>query len=225
MIAGKHRRRMGSALWEFLWLIDKVTREEDGRGLVLGGKPITCAEIARDLEMSERSVSTALQRLRGAGYIETHRRPVGVAIVVLKSKKRAARHSPPPPRAAETCGSETKTSSDRYAETGVSDTKVSSGHSEESCVSLSSHDMYKDITEDSTKDRPIDNLFQEIETLPEEERRELELQAIRDMATQPFPRNFLIETPNGHILGRSPASRMVHRFFTQMAYERAKKGI
>jgi DNA-binding Lrp family transcriptional regulator len=216
---------MGSALWEFLWLIDKVTREEDGRGLVLGGKPITCAEIAEDLGVSERSVSTALQRLRGAGYIETHRRPVGVAIVVLKSKKRAARHSPPPPRTAETCGSETKTSSDRYAETCGSDTKVSSGHSEESCVSLSSHDMYRDITEDSTKYRPIDNLFQEIETLPEEERRELELQAIRDMASQPFPRNFLVETRNGYILGPKPAGRMVHRVFTRMAYEKARKGI
>jgi hypothetical protein len=41
LLKDDHRKRIGSAVWEFMWLIDKITRiDEDGKGWVLGGKPI-----------------------------------------------------------------------------------------------------------------------------------------------------------------------------------------
>jgi DNA-binding MarR family transcriptional regulator len=236
LTTGKHHRGMGAALWEFLWLVDKVTREENGRGLVLGGKPITCAEIARDLEITKRQVLIQLQKLRRGGYIETQRRPAGTAIVVLRSKKRARwpasaerkaakSRLPDRPVTEQTVGPRPNISSPRTEQNFRSDRNICSPQSEQNFASPISHDMYNDITEDGTEDKPIDNLFQAIDCLPPEERRELELQAIRDMAAQPFSRNFLTETRNGYILGQSPASRMVHRFYTRMAYEKARKGI
>ncbi|MDD4989110.1 MAG: hypothetical protein PHV42_01655 [Candidatus Pacebacteria bacterium] len=43
----KHRQRMGVAVWEFLWCLDRVTKiNADGLGLVLGGKPVNLCDFA-----------------------------------------------------------------------------------------------------------------------------------------------------------------------------------
>jgi hypothetical protein len=33
----EHCGRIGSALWEFVWCLDKITEDRDGIGIVLGG--------------------------------------------------------------------------------------------------------------------------------------------------------------------------------------------
>jgi DNA-binding MarR family transcriptional regulator len=91
LLTAQHRERIGPAIWEFLWLISKVTKEieEEGEtwGIVLGGKPVKLAEIAAELGGSERTVKRNIARLKDEGYIETVRAPYGEIYKVRKSKK------------------------------------------------------------------------------------------------------------------------------------------
>lgn len=82
----EHCRRIGSAIWVFLWCIDRVTRESDGKGLVLGDSPIKVERIAADLHLNERSIRRDLKRLAGR-YLEISRTPYGLRIRVLNSQK------------------------------------------------------------------------------------------------------------------------------------------
>jgi len=89
----RHREEIGSAIWLFLWLIDKSTKEqEDGNGgwlgLVLGGTPITARYVGEQIGESERSARRHLKQLEDAGYIivlESTGEASGYAI--RKSKK------------------------------------------------------------------------------------------------------------------------------------------
>jgi hypothetical protein len=92
LISGEHRRRMGIAVWEFMWLVDHVTEEHpaaDGeiRGKVLGGTVIKADKIATDMEVSVNTVQDNLKKLYLAGYIDLHREAYGYRIEVRNSKK------------------------------------------------------------------------------------------------------------------------------------------
>lgn len=87
LLDGDHQKRMGSAVWQFMWLIDKITRiEEDGWGWVLGGKPINLKDIARGV--TENTVSRNLQRLERQRYISITHTPYGIIVKVARAKKR-----------------------------------------------------------------------------------------------------------------------------------------
>jgi hypothetical protein len=87
LLTREHRKKMGSAVWEFLWFIDRTTSEGDGYGIVLGGQPVTYARIAQCLGSSERAVRANCQRLKFHGYIRVKRTPHGSQVWVAKSKK------------------------------------------------------------------------------------------------------------------------------------------
>jgi hypothetical protein len=87
LLEPKHRKKIGPALWEFLWCIDKTTKEKDGVGIVYGGKPVTFAEIAEDLGVSEKTIQRHIDRLAWANYIELILTPRGQQIRVLNSCK------------------------------------------------------------------------------------------------------------------------------------------
>lgn len=87
LLEPKHRKAIGPALWEFLWCIDKTTKEKNGIGYVYGGKPVTFAEIAEDLGVSEKTIQRHIERLYLAGYIEQIVTPHGQQIRVIKSCK------------------------------------------------------------------------------------------------------------------------------------------
>lgn len=86
-----HRENIGPALWEFLWFISKTTKEvhEDGEmiGIVLGGRPIKVSEIAEESNVSERTVTRNITRLKKYDYIKTKRTPYGEIFYVRNSKK------------------------------------------------------------------------------------------------------------------------------------------
>ena len=91
LLTAQHREKIGSAIWEFLWLISKVTKEvqEEGEtwGIVLGGRPVKIAEIVADLGGNERNIRRNLAKLKEHGYIESKRAPYGEIFRVRKSKK------------------------------------------------------------------------------------------------------------------------------------------
>jgi hypothetical protein len=70
----KHRAAIGSAIWVFLWLIDRCTKEQEDDqggwlGLVLGGKPLTGRYISEQSGEAVRSVRRHLKQLEDGGYI------------------------------------------------------------------------------------------------------------------------------------------------------------
>jgi hypothetical protein len=102
----EHRERIGPAIWEFLWCIDRVTREEvddngERWGLVLGGVPIKYDRVALDLKSSEQTVKRNMQILKEQQYISSVRASRGQILKVAKNKKnvetrRRKSESPPP---------------------------------------------------------------------------------------------------------------------------------
>ena len=87
----KHRKKMGSSIWEFMWCLDKITKiDEKGLGWVLGGKPIQLREIRKELGITEPKISKNLNKLKKEGYLDLLRTPYGIVIKVWKAKKRFA---------------------------------------------------------------------------------------------------------------------------------------
>ena len=84
---------MGTAVWEFMWLIDKITKiDDEGLGWVLGGKPIQL----KDIEGIHRvNVSKNLTKLEKEKYIFITHTPYGMIIKVLKAKKRFSKIAKP----------------------------------------------------------------------------------------------------------------------------------
>lgn len=92
LLSPEHKDHIGTALWEFLWLIARTTKEsqdEDGEtwGIVLGGKPIKLSEISEELGSSEHTVKKNIAKLKKYGYIDSKRAPYGEIFKVKKSKK------------------------------------------------------------------------------------------------------------------------------------------
>ena len=83
----EHRKRLKSAIWEFLWCLDATTNEKDGVGLVHGGAPVKAERIARNLEVSTRTIKQNLRRLTTEGYLKLRRTPYGNVIQVMNSSK------------------------------------------------------------------------------------------------------------------------------------------
>lgn len=92
LLTAEHREKIGPAIWEYMWLIDKITKvDDDGKGHVLGGKPIKLDDIG--MGQHHNTVSRNMSRLEEQKYIETTRTPYGMTIRVLKAKKRFTKSS------------------------------------------------------------------------------------------------------------------------------------
>lgn len=91
LLEPEHVEKIGSALWEFLWLISKVTKEvvenDETIGIVLGGRPVKNIEMSESLGYSLAKVERNISTLKKQGYITTKRTPYGNIFKVKKSKK------------------------------------------------------------------------------------------------------------------------------------------
>ena len=89
LLEKKHRKAMGSAVWEFMWCLDKITKiDDDGIGWVLGGKPVNLGDIAKEIGIHRVNVSKHLAKLTKHGYLHLTHAPYGIVIRVSKAKKR-----------------------------------------------------------------------------------------------------------------------------------------
>lgn len=90
----KHKSAIGSAVWEFMWCLDKMTSiTEEGVGIILGGRPIKLEELAKEMGGHRNTISNNLNRLAKQGYINLTRTPRGIIIQVNKAKKRFTKNS------------------------------------------------------------------------------------------------------------------------------------
>jgi DNA-binding FadR family transcriptional regulator len=94
LLEAKHREKIGPALWEFLWCVDRITQERDGIGLVLGGQPVNFQKIADRFGVNEHTIRSHFEVLEAGGYIERVRTPRGYSVRVLNSAKFAQRKTP-----------------------------------------------------------------------------------------------------------------------------------
>jgi hypothetical protein len=70
-----HRRKMGSSIWEYLWLKAHVTTEGpagNGKsvGIVDAGRPVSTRRIAADLSRSREATLVNMEKLAAGNYIE-----------------------------------------------------------------------------------------------------------------------------------------------------------
>jgi hypothetical protein len=94
LLTPEHKRKIGSAVWEFMWCLDKITRvDAKGMGWVLGGKPVKLHEIGMG---HDNTTSRNLAKLEEEGYLVVTRTPYGLSIKVCKAKKRFTKSSDSP---------------------------------------------------------------------------------------------------------------------------------
>ncbi len=69
-----HRRKMGSSIWEYLWLRAHVTAERDFNGKSVGivdnGRPVPTSRIATDLRRSREATLANMEKLAAGDYID-----------------------------------------------------------------------------------------------------------------------------------------------------------
>lgn len=86
LMSEEHQKKIGTAIWEYLWCLNKMTKiNNDGLGVILGGKPVKLEDIEtyRDLKSKRRS----MLKLEKEGYITSRRTPYGKVLFVTKPKK------------------------------------------------------------------------------------------------------------------------------------------
>lgn len=87
-----HVREIGEAIWVYLWLINRTTKEVESLsgklGMVLNGRPVPSGTIAEELGLLPRTVRSHLQRLAEKSYIDIQSKGGGGQVIaVCKSKK------------------------------------------------------------------------------------------------------------------------------------------
>jgi hypothetical protein len=87
LFEARHYARMGQAVWLFGWLVLRETREREGIGFVLGGRPVSYSEIEEETGFARKSLQRWMQALRRGGYIETTTAPGGIIVRIQKAKK------------------------------------------------------------------------------------------------------------------------------------------
>lgn len=87
LLEAKHREKIGPALWEFLWCIDRITFEKVGKGYVLGGAPVSFKKIAIGFGVDEQTIRAHFRLLEKWKYIDRTRTPRGYSPRVRNSAK------------------------------------------------------------------------------------------------------------------------------------------
>lgn len=88
----KECRRLGDAIWLYLFYIDRTTKErrdEDGTsvGLVLGGVPRSDSDAARALGVCDKTINRWRSRLEREGFIRTKQTGRGSIVEIVNSTK------------------------------------------------------------------------------------------------------------------------------------------
>ncbi len=154
----EHREKIGPAIWEFLWCLDKVTFEdEDGIGWCLGKTPIDTKRIADDLNEHQNTAYANMERLAADAYIVRKRTPRGYCIGVVNSRKFSAR------RKSDSEKTPNRESQETVTQSGSSESQETPNHSKvnhsfqgsDSQKTISRRDFAVDFAVESTLQTPL----------------------------------------------------------------------
>src|SRR5690606_34701801 len=88
LLEPQHYKKIGSAIWLFLWCVSTTTKEveRDGVtwGIVLGNKPLKLNELASQFGVNEQTVRRWLEALEKHEYIKVTRAPHGRFFITPK---------------------------------------------------------------------------------------------------------------------------------------------
>lgn len=91
LLTPEHYKKIGNAIWLFMWCISSTTseKEKDGVvwGIVKGNKPHKLTELAEVFGVNEKTVRRWLTELEEQEYIRLTRAPYGMIISVKNSKR------------------------------------------------------------------------------------------------------------------------------------------
>ncbi|WP_339294372.1 hypothetical protein MKY82_22220 [Paenibacillus sp. FSL W7-1279] len=91
LLEHRHYKKIGSAIWLFLWCISSTTKEveRDGIvwGIVLGNKPVKISDLEDEFGVSDRTIRSWIKTLEDNQYIKVTRAPYGLVFTVRNSKK------------------------------------------------------------------------------------------------------------------------------------------
>lgn len=91
LLEPEHYKKIGSAIWLFLWCVSSTTSEKEREGtvwgIVLGNKPIRVPDLAGQFDVNERTIRDWIKKLEDNGYIRVTRAPYGLIFTVRNSKK------------------------------------------------------------------------------------------------------------------------------------------
>ncbi|WP_136604637.1 MarR family transcriptional regulator [Paenibacillus dokdonensis] len=91
LLEPEHYKKIGSAIWLFLWCISSTTKEHEEEGIVwgivLGNKPMKLSDISERFGVNDKTVSRWLDTLEDHHYIRVTRAPRGLILSVKNSKK------------------------------------------------------------------------------------------------------------------------------------------
>lgn len=91
LLEHRHYKKIGSAIWLFLWCISSTTKEveKDGTvwGIVLGNKPVKTSDLEEEFGVSDRTIRSWIKTLEDHQYIKVTRAPYGLIFTVRNSKK------------------------------------------------------------------------------------------------------------------------------------------
>ncbi|MGH9740311.1 MAG: hypothetical protein ACRD4X_17245 [Candidatus Acidiferrales bacterium] len=90
LFEARHYERMGSAIWLYAWLVLRQTHQTGTTGWVLGGAPVSYAEIEEETGFNGRTLERWMSTLRRHGYVKTQPAMGGVIVRITKAKKHAA---------------------------------------------------------------------------------------------------------------------------------------
>lgn len=91
LLEHRHYKKIGSAIWLFLWCISSTTKEveRDGVtwGIILGNKPVKISDLEEEFGVSDRTIRSWIKTLEDNQYIRVTRAPYGLIFTVRNSKK------------------------------------------------------------------------------------------------------------------------------------------
>jgi hypothetical protein len=178
LITEAHCKKLGGALWLVLWCVKRTTKEvtdENGIriGMVLGGRPLTDADIADELGLKPRQVRAMRQKAEKLGYLGVQRVSNGQILWVMNSrkffdKKKETNAPKPKPEPESRNASELpknvshseaeapNSASDRHPEACDRQKFVGASTEIGSCIKKREGKRKEDKKEQSTKDRLFD---------------------------------------------------------------------
>jgi predicted ArsR family transcriptional regulator len=91
LLTPEHYKRMGNAIWFFLWCISSTTAEKEREGIVWGivkgNKPHKLSELATIFDVNEKTIRRWIEDLENKDYIKVTRAPYGQIFSVKNSKR------------------------------------------------------------------------------------------------------------------------------------------